>query len=169
MLIPRLVAALPALLLLAAGCSSPAVRFDPAAEADLLLKRDAEWADAATAGTDIDKIVSYWADDAVVIPQGQPVAEGKGAIRAFVAGSLAIPGFRIHWVSDKVSFSPDGQLAYLRSTNEITVPGPTGTPVTVSGRGITVWRREVDGQWRCVVDIWNDPPAAAPVAKPAAG
>ena len=27
------------------------------------------------------------------------------------------------------------------------------------------WRKDPDGQWRCVVDIWNDPPASAP-AKP---
>lgn len=93
------------------------------------MKRDAEWAEAAATGKDVDKIVSYWADDAVVIPQGQPMAEGKKAIRAFVTASLAIPGFRIHWVSDRVSFSPDGKVAYMRSTNEMTVPGPTGDPL----------------------------------------
>jgi ketosteroid isomerase-like protein len=165
MQIPRLVLTFPVFIL--AGCSSPAGSFDSAAEADKLLKRDAEWAEAATAGTDIDRIVSYWADDAVVIPQGQPIAEGKEAIRAFVTGSLAIPGFRIHWTSDKVTFSPDGQLAYMRSTSEMTVPGPTGAPVTMPGRAITVWRRDADRQWRCVVDIWNDPPAPATPGKPA--
>jgi len=152
--------------LIIAGCSSPP--FDSAAEAGKLLKRDAEWAEAAAAGKDVDKIVSYWADDAVVIPQGQPMVEGKDAIRGFVTGSLAIPGFRIHWVSDRVSFSPDGRMAYLRGTNEMTVPGPTGALMTAPGRGITVWRRDSDGQWRCVVDIWNDPPAPTPPAKPAA-
>lgn len=164
MTFPRLALTIP-VLLSAAGCSTPAPKFDAAAEADLLLKRDAEWAAAATEGKDVDKIVSYWADDAVVIPQGQPTAEGKGQIRGFVAAALALPGFRIHWVSDKVTFSPDGQLAYMRSTSEITEPGPTGAPVTMAGRAITVWRKDPDGQWRCVVDIWNDPPASAP-AKP---
>jgi uncharacterized protein (TIGR02246 family) len=154
----------PALVLMA-SCSSP--RFDAAGEADKLLKRDAEWAEAATAGKDIEKILSYWADDAVVIPPGQPIADGKEAIRAFVSGSLQIPGFRIHWVSDKVTFSPDGNLAYMRSTSEMTVPGPTGALMTLNGRAVTVWRREPDGQWRCVVDIWNDPPAMVPAAKPA--
>ena len=145
------------------GCS--AARFDSAAEADRLLRRDAEWADAAAAGKDVDKIVSYWADDAVVILQGQPIVEGKAAIRAFVTSSLAIPDFHIHWVSSKVSFSPDGQLAYMRATNETTEPGPTGAPITLPGRGVTIWRREPDGQWRCVVDISNDSPA--PESKPA--
>jgi uncharacterized protein (TIGR02246 family) len=125
-----------------------------------LLKRDAEWAEAAASGQDVEKIISYWTDDALVIPPGQPVVEGKAAIRTFVRECLKIPGFRIHWVSENVSFSPDGLMAYMRATNETTIPGPDGKLMTLSGRGITVWRRDPDGQWRCAVDIWNDPPAS---------
>jgi len=33
--------------------------------------------------------------------------------------------------------------------------GPDGMPVTMKGRGITIWRRDPDGEMRCVVDIWN--------------
>jgi len=138
------------------GCA--ALPFDPASETQRLLRRDAEWAQAASAGTDVERIVSYWSDDAVVIPQGQPVVEGKAAIRAFVTSSLGIPGFKIHWVSEKPTFSPDGKLAYMRGRNTMTVPGPNGDLVTLAGRGVTIWRLEPDGQWRCVVDIWNDPP-----------
>jgi ketosteroid isomerase-like protein len=144
-------------LLLAASCST--LPFDPAAESQKLLRRDAEWANAASAGKDVEKIVSYWSDDAIVIPQGQLVAEGKAAIRAFVTSSLQIPGFKIHWVSERVTFSPDGKLAYMHGKNTVTVPGPNGALVTLAGRGITIWRLEPDGQWRCVVDIWNDPPS----------
>lgn len=151
-----------AVLWLAVSCAPP---FDPATEAKKLLARDAEWAEAASAGKDVDKIVSYWSDDALVVPQGQPVLEGKAAIRAYIDASLKIPGFKIHWASEKVAFSPDGKLAYMRGTNEITVPGPKGVAMTLPGRGVTVWRLDPDGQWRCVVDIWNDPPAAAPATK----
>jgi ketosteroid isomerase-like protein len=145
-------------LLLAAGCSPAS--FDATAEAPKLLARDAEWAQAAADGKDVEKIVSYWSDDAVVIPQGQPVAVGKAAIRDFVTDSLRIPGFRIHWVSDQVTFSPDGKLAYMLGTSETTVPGPTGALMTLPGRSVTVWRLEPDGRWQCVLDIWNDPPTA---------
>ena len=141
------------------ACAHPA--FDAAAESRLLLQQDAEWADAASQGTDVDKIVSYWSDDAVVIPQGQPIAEGKQAIRAFVVDSLHTPGFKIHWVSNSVKFSPDGQLAYMRGDNQTTVTGANGAPMTLLGRSLTVWRHEPEGRWRCVVDIWNDPPTAS--------
>ena len=141
------------------GCARAS--FDPAAEQATLLKRDAEWANLASTNQDVEKIISYWSDDAVLFPPGQPVVEGKAALRAFVAASQKIPGFKIHWVSEKVSFSPDGQLAYMRATNETTLTGPDGRPMTLHGRGVTVWRREPDGQWRCVVDIWNEPPSPA--------
>src|SRR5260370_40776805 len=72
-------------LLLLVGCSQRG--FDPAAEQAKLLRRDAEWADLAFAGKDVEKIVSYWSDDAVLIFPGQPVLEGKAAIRAYVTKS----------------------------------------------------------------------------------
>src|SRR6266480_2673497 len=149
--------------LVLAGCSQRC--FDPATEQAKLLRRDAEWADLAWAGKDVDKIVSYWSDDAVLIFPGQPVLEGKAAIRAYVAESLNTPGFRIHWVSEKPVFSPDGKLAYMHGNDELTVPGQNGAPVTLHLRGISIWRLDPDGQWRCVIDISNEEPVAAPVAK----
>jgi uncharacterized protein (TIGR02246 family) len=149
-------------LLLLVGCSQR--RFDPAAERAKLLRRDAEWADLAS-GKDVEKIVSYWTDDAVLIFPGQSVLEGKAAIRAYVAESLNTPGFRIHWVSERPVFSPDGKLAYMRGKNELTAPGPNGARTTVHLRGISIWRLDADGQWRCVVDISNEEPPAAPLAK----
>lgn len=106
-------------LFLLVSCSHS--NFDPLAEQAKLLRRDAEWAALASAGKDVQKIVSYWSDDAVLIFPGQPVLEGKAAIRAYVSASLKTPGFKIHWVSEKPALSPDGKLAYMRGTDELTV------------------------------------------------
>ena len=140
-------------------------RFDPVMEQAKLLHQDAEWADLASVGKDVDKIVSFWSDDAVLIFPGQPVLEGKPAIRAYVEASLKMPGFKIHWVSEKPVFSPDGKLAYMRGTDELTVPGPDGTTTTLHLRGISVWPWDADGQWRCVVDILNEEPSVTPAVK----
>ena len=145
-----------------AGCGLRAIgRPLSAAAQQQLLQRDQEWSALAAAGQDVEKTASFWADDAVIIPPGQPVIEGKQAIRAFVAGAFRTPGFHIRWKSETPVLSPDGKLAYLRGTNWITVAGADGVPVTTSARAMTVWRREADGQWRCVVDMWNEAPAAA--------
>ena len=120
-----------------------------------LLERDAEWALVASEGRDVERILSFWSDDAVTFPPGMPAVIGKAATREYVKASLQIPGFRITWTSSDVHFSPDGQLAYMFSRNEVTMIGPDGTPMRLAGRAVTTWRCESDGVWRCVVDIWN--------------
>ena len=130
------------------------------AEKGRLLQRDAEWARIAGEGRDVERILSYWTDDAVVLPPGLPPVVGKSALRGYVESSLQIPGFRITWSSSEAFFSPDGNLGYVFSKNAVTMNGPDGVPMTMNGRAVTVWRRESDGEWRCAVDIWNAEPEA---------
>lgn len=128
---------------------------DIAAETARLVERDTKWSAAAAAGRDVDHVLSFWTDDAIVIPPGMPPVVGKVALRQYVEGSMQIPGFRISWTSKDVTFSPDGNLAYMFSANAVTMNAPDGNPYTIDGRAVTIWRREADGEWRCAVDIWN--------------
>jgi len=130
---------------------------EPATESRRLLERDSQWVAAAEC-RDVERILEFWTDDAIVYPPGLPPIVGKAALRSYVQSSLAIPGFRITWTSSDARVSPDGQLAYLLSQNAITAPAAAGQLTTTRGRGITVWRRESDGEWRCAVDIWNAEP-----------
>jgi ketosteroid isomerase-like protein len=129
-------------------------------ERQRLLERDAEWASLSSAGQDVERILSFWTDDALVCPPGMPTVSGKAALRDYVQGALAIPGFHITWTSSEARLSSDGLLAYVLSTNVVTMPGPTGQLVTTRGRAVTIWRRQGGGEWQCAVDIWNDEPSA---------
>jgi uncharacterized protein (TIGR02246 family) len=141
-----------ALLLACTSCASAGNPDDVSAR---ILQLDAEWSEAAQ-GRNIDRIVSYWADDATVLPPGSPPVVGKAAIREFVAKSFQTPGFRISWKTNDVVVAASGDFAYATGTNRVSFTGPDGTPVTVDGKAVTVWRREKDGSWKCVIDIWND-------------
>ena len=134
-------------------------QIDSSVERTRLLARDAEWAAAASEGRDIERILSYWTEDAIVLPPGFPPVNGKTALRHYVQASMQIPGFKISWKSTDVIFSPDRNLAYMFSQNAVTMNGPDDTPATSKGRAVTIWRRESDGEWRCAVDIWNAEPA----------
>jgi ketosteroid isomerase-like protein len=134
-------------------------RMDSSVERTRLLQRDAEWATAASEGRDVERILSYWTDDAVVLPPGLPPIIGKAALRQYVETSMQIPGFHISWTSTDVVFSPDRKLAYMFSQNAVTMNGPDGQPASAKGRAVTIWRVEPDGEWRCAVDIWNAEPA----------
>ncbi len=81
---------------------------------------------------------------------------GKSAIRDFVVKSFQTPGFSISWKTTTVVVSRSGDIAYTTGTNRVTFSTPDGKQITVEGKAVTVWRREKDGAWKCVIDIWND-------------
>jgi ketosteroid isomerase-like protein len=137
-------------LLLGTACQ-PTV--DTARQAQQLLDTDRAWAEVAGAGTNLDSIVSFWTDDARVVTADQPTYQGKAAIREMVAASMAIPGFQVTWTPDSAVVSASGALGYTFGTNAFTVPDSAGNPTTMRGRYLTVWRKDADGRWRCVMDF----------------
>lgn len=122
---------------------------------DELIRTDQAWSSAASEGKDVEKVVAYWSDDAQIVPAGAPIISGKAAIRAYVAESFATPGFKISWETLDAAVSSDGTMGYTTATSTFTFPGPDGKPVTETGRGIAVWRRDSSGAWKCVYDTWN--------------
>jgi ketosteroid isomerase-like protein len=152
---------LPGLLLLS-PCLASAQSSKSAAARAALLKTDTEWA-AAAGTTDVERIVSFWTDDAVIYPPREAPVSGKTAIRKYVGESLKIPGFAVSWKPMEAVVSASGDLGYTRGTNSFTFPDAQGRLMTSNGRYVTVWRREPGGRWRCVVDFWNEapPPAGA--------
>lgn len=120
-----------------------------------VLARSAQWSAAAQA-RDVEEILAFWSDDAVVMPPGHPPIAGKAAIRDYVVKSFQTPGFGISWKAEAVTVSRGGDLAWARESNRVTFTGPDGKPVAIDGKAVTVWKKEKDGVWRCVADIWND-------------
>ena len=141
------------------ACAPPP--FDAVGEGRKLAARDADFANVSRDGKDIEKILSYWTEDARVILSGQPVYDGKAAIRSFVTAALKSPGFKIHWVSESPVFSADGSLAWLSSVVETSVADEKGVVTTSKARSLTVWRKDPDGEYRCVMDIASDSPPAS--------
>ena len=143
--------------IIVAACNQS--RVDLKAEEAAIMKTDSSWAALAKESTDADKIASYWSDDAVVIAPGQPIVKGRDALRKMVEDSKNIPGFSITWRSSDVHFSPDGKLAYMSGENLMTMNDSTGKKISIPGRAYTIWRKEPDGNWKCIVDMWNNPPS----------
>jgi uncharacterized protein (TIGR02246 family) len=146
-------------LLVVLGCSKP----DLEAEKAAVLATDKPWM-AAIAAKDLEKAISYWGDDAVVLPPGQSAIVGKAALRAFATEMFKIPGFNIKWETTKLDVSAAGDMAYALAKTTTTLTGPDDKPILIPGKAVTVWRKGADGTWKCVVDTWNDeaPPHRAP-------
>jgi len=117
-----------------------------------------EWSQIASTA-DIEKTLSYWAEDAVVMLAGQPILFGKKDIRKMVEESFKTPGFKISWEPQSVQVSESGDMAYLIEKESMSMNDSTGKTMTMYSDGVTVWKKQSDGSWKNVVDVSTPAPA----------
>jgi ketosteroid isomerase-like protein len=141
-------------LFVASGCSRQA------SDEATIRGLDAQWSKTAGAH-DLDGIVSYYSDDAVLLPPNAPAAASKEAIRASWA-PLAAPGVSLSWQASKVEVAKSGDLAYSTGTYALAMKDPQGKPVADKGKFMEVWKRQPDGGWKAVADTYNSDLAAQP-------
>jgi len=138
------------------SCNNNA-NIDVKAEGDKLMQTSRDW--SRVSGTDsIDRILSYWADDATLITTDEPTIQGKEAIRAMLVSSFKQPGFKISWEPISATISKSGDLGYLVERNQITFPDSAGKTLTVHSRVVTIWRKNSDGTWKNIVDMASREP-----------
>lgn len=144
------------ILLLAAGCTDTNV--DREEEGQKLMNLSLEWSEVASTGN-IDSLMTYWSDDAVMMAPGQPPLRGKKAIRSFVETSGQVPGFEVSWEPISAHISNDGSMAYLIESNQMAFNDSLGNRVVEHNKVVTVWRKDEDGRWKNVIDMWNSDPS----------
>jgi ketosteroid isomerase-like protein len=126
---------------------------------------DDQW--SATAGAkDLEKTVSFYSEDAMVMPPNASAATTKEAIRKVWQDLLASPSLVISWKTTKVEVAKSGDLACISGTYELSMDGPSGKPINDHGKYVEVWEKQADGKWKCGTDIWNsDLPVTSPEKK----
>lgn len=111
---------------------------------------------------DLATVMSFYAPDALVLPQNGPAVSGRGSIEATFRQFLATSR-NLNVSLKKVDASTD--LAYEIGTYTLTfeMPGMPAMPDT--GKYVTLWKRQPDGKWLIVGDIFNtDLPMPQPSA-----
>ena len=103
----------------------------------------------------LDAIMAFYADDAVLLPTAEPIIVGKSAIREEWRHILAIPDLQNKPVLTKIDVSIGGDMAYSMGTYMATMLGEDGKPVAEPGKWLSVWKRQTDGKWLVVVDTYN--------------
>lgn len=110
----------------------------------------------AAQAKDANAVVDTWyADDGSALYPNAPICTGKEALRKRWAAMLATPGFSVNWQITKVEVSRSGDLAYTPFTYQMTMQGPDGKPIQDRGKGLAVWKKQSDGSWKGLADIFN--------------
>jgi uncharacterized protein (TIGR02246 family) len=147
----------------AISCSSPSPQpvaqvpppVDPAAIAKQIQTMDADWSHAANVG-DVDKCISYYADDGLLLEPGSPAASGKEAFRKSWTGMVTGPQYvSLTFESTKVTVAQARDMAWDVGTYQLTTKDKTAKTSTEAGKYLEVWQKQVDGSWKVAVDIYN--------------
>src|SRR5712691_10210552 len=98
---------------------------DLRAEEQAIRALDEKWV-ASIAARDLDKTVSMYASDGVLLPPNSPPAQGPEAIRKFWDDHLKAPGLSLTFAPTAIHFSPDGQVAWDVGTYQLAFDTPNG-------------------------------------------
>jgi len=151
------------LLAFATACQTQATGDTRAADEAALRKLDDEWSKAAGSSRDVEKTVSYYSDDALVMPPNIPTLTGKEPIRALWKSMLGSPSFSGGWQATKVEVARSGDMAYVSGNYEFKETDAGGKPITDKGKYLEIWKKQADGSWKCVADMFNSDLPSVPV------
>jgi ketosteroid isomerase-like protein len=108
----------------------------------------------AAAARDSNKIVSLYADEAYLMPQGMPTMSGHEAIHTGWSGFLTTPGLELKFQSTKKMVSEAGDMVVDVGTYQQKMQDAKGKPVEDNGKYVTVFKKTPAG-WKIVVDTFN--------------
>ena len=124
-------------------------------DADAIRSLEDQW-EAALKAKDIDKIVGFFATDAVGMYANKPIFIGIEAIRKAQASFFS--DTTIVWETysstiDTIEVSASGDLAYVRGADRISRNMPN-EPVEDLMKWLDIWKK-INGEWKCIVTIGN--------------
>ena len=107
-------------------------------------------------GRDVERTLSFWSDDAMTLEPDRAAIVGKSGLRN-CSDRLQDPNSASLGPGQAV-ISQAGDMGYLIEHNRITFADTTGKVRTVFGKVVTIWKKDSNGNWKCVVDIFNNSP-----------
>ena len=114
-----------------------------------------------------DTTYAQYTDDAVSMPDHQPMMKGKAALKESTQKMLAM-GMKFSKVSfNTLDVHVSGQIAYEIGTFDMTVQMNGMPEMNDKGKYLTIYQQAPDGSWKTAVETWNSdaPPPMPPSAK----
>jgi len=112
----------------------------------------------ATAERGSQGYISYYADDAVEVPNGEGLIQGKANIAKTMA-FLDDKTNHLTWTPVGADISASGDLGYTYGTYEFRSLDKDGKAVVDRGKYTSIWKKQKDGSWKVVLDMGNSSPA----------
>ena len=148
----RQLLALPICLIALGACAPPPP--DTSAEIEALRAAATSYHEAATS-KERDGVVALYDDDALMIPPNADIVEGIEGVRGYRFGFIETPGVELDFEIVRVEVASSGDIGWTFSIGQITINQDDGTTGHDVVRDFHTWRKQADGSWGVVVDMWN--------------
>ena len=101
----------------------------------------------------------WFAEDGVALGNGAAPLIGRVAIAKSATWSPKV--YQLTWTPTDAVMGPSGDMGYTWGHFEGRSKDANGNPVTTTGRYMTIWRKQADGNWKVVLDAGANEPAEA--------
>jgi ketosteroid isomerase-like protein len=136
-----------------AGDARPASSESKPPTTDTLRQLEADFMKAA-AERGADGYMSYYAEDAMEVPNGADAIHGKANI-AKTMGFLNDKNNHLTWTPVDAGISSSGDLGWTSGTYEFRSVDKDGKPTVSHGKYTSIWKKQPDGGWKVVLDMGN--------------
>jgi len=107
---------------------------------------------------DLEKRMSFFADDATLLGPGQGAILGKAAINARATELKGLPGFAVESETKAAEVAASGDLGYTFGAGKVSVLAD-GKVMAMPGHSLTVWKKQA-GVWKVVAQAISITPGA---------
>ena len=139
--------------LFVAACAAPPT-VDVEQELVSLRAAAAAYHEAASA-KDGDAVVGMYDQAAVMIPPNADLVEGLSEVQNYRFGFIETAGVELEFELVRAEVSAAGDIGWTLAIGEITINQPEGPPGRDQVRDFHTWKKQADGSWKVVVDVWN--------------
>ena len=138
--------------LLMNACAPPAV--DQQAEVAALREAATAYHEAASAKR-ADEVIALYDAEPVMVPPNADLVNGLAGVQSYRFGFIETPGVELSFEIIRAEVSSAGDMGWTLSLGEITINRPEGPPGRDLVRDFHTWKKQDDGSWKVVVDMWN--------------
>jgi ketosteroid isomerase-like protein len=121
---------------------------------DAVRAADQEWM-KVFAAKNLEKSVAFCDESGAVLSSNAPAANGRDAIAKLFSGFFQLANLKISWLPNRADVAKSGELGYTSGAYEMTFNDPTGKTISDKGKYVTVWKKQTDGSWKVLLDIFN--------------
>ena len=123
-----------------------------AADAQTIKDKEVAWS-KDSALKDPAKWASNYTDDATFMMPNEPILHGASNVKSAMGAVMQDKNFAFSFQTEKVEVS--GDLAYTQGAYSMTMTDQKGNPAPDKGKYLTVWKKQADGSWKVIEDMFN--------------